>query len=216
MNFEMLENNKLYLQGKIDTAPELSHELYEEVFYIFNLRVPRLSGQDDIIPVLISDKLMQTEDIKKDKMIAIRGQFRSYNKQEDGKSRLVLSVFCREICKLNEESNPNFVELSGYICKQPIFRRTPFDREITDVLIAVNRAYIKSDYIPCIAWGKNARFIANLPISTRLEIIGRIQSREYSKKVTSEETPVVKVAYELSISKITIMESEKEAVEKIG
>lgn len=204
MNHELLENNKVYLQGKVLSKPEFSHEVLNEGFYNLNLEIPRLSGQTDIIPVTISERLLVGKSFNIGEEIAIKGQFRSYNKLEEDKSRLLLTVFARELCEPNSESNPNLVEIFGYICKPPIYRTTPFNREITDMLMAVNRSYNKSDYIPCITWGRNARFVGELKVGTKLEIVGRIQSREYLKKLEGEVEPLKKVAYEISVSKVSL------------
>ena len=203
MNHELLENNKVFLQGTVASEPVYSHEVLNEGFYTLNISIPRLSGQNDIIPVTISERLLNSADIKLNDVIAMRGQFRSYNKIEDNKSKLVLTVFVRELCEVDENSNPNLIEIYGYICKSPIYRTTPFNREITDVLMAVNRAYNKSDYIPCITWGRNARFVGELPVGTKLEMVGRIQSREYLKKQDGDLPPISKMAYEISVSKVT-------------
>jgi len=202
MNHELLENNKVYLQGEVVDEPVYSHEVLNEGFYNLNLSIPRLSGQSDIIPVTISERLLKSANINVGDTIALKGQFRSYNKIENSKSKLVLTVFVRELCEVDNNSNPNIIEIYGYICKSPIYRTTPFNREITDVLMAVNRSYNKSDYIPCITWGRNARFVGELPVGTKLEMVGRIQSREYVKKIEGL-TPVNKTAYEISVSKVT-------------
>lgn len=203
-NHELLNNNTVTLSGKVISEPVLSHKVYDEAFNILQLAVPRLSGQVDIIPITISEKLLSEENVKQNDTLTIKGQFRSYNKLEDGKSRLILTVFVRELIQTDAEQNPNTVEISGYICKDPIFRTTPFNREIADILVAVNRSYNKSDYIPCIAWGRNARFVESLKVGTKINIIGRIQSREYTKVLDKNVDPVVKTAYELSISKINM------------
>ena len=202
MNHELLENNKVYLQGEVVSEPTFSHEVLNEGFYNLEISIPRLSGQNDIIPVTISERLLANSDIKVGQIVALKGQFRSYNKIEENKSKLVLTVFVRELCEADENSNPNIIEIYGYICKSPIYRTTPFNREITDVLMAVNRSYNKSDYIPCITWGRNARFVGELPVGTKLEMVGRIQSREYIKKQEGLE-PMSKIAYEISVSKVT-------------
>lgn len=202
MNHELLENNKVYLQGAVVSEPIYSHEVLNEGFYTLNLAIPRLSGQSDIIPVTISERLLKSAEIEEGKIIALKGQFRSYNKIDENKSKLVLTVFVRELCEVDENLNPNIIEIYGYICKSPIYRTTPFNREITDVLMAVNRSYNKSDYIPCITWGRNARFVGELPVGTKLEMVGRIQSREYVKKQEGLD-PINKVAYEISVSKVT-------------
>ena len=203
MNHELLDNNKVYLQGKVMSEPVYSHDVYDEGFYQLNLAIPRLSGQEDIIPITISERLLANHKINIGEMVAVKGQFRSYNKLEDEKSKLILTVFVRELCEVDENLNPNIVEINGYICKSPVYRTTPFNREITDMLMAVNRSYNKSDYIPCITWGRNARFVGDLPVGTKLEVVGRIQSREYLKKLDEFSEPVKKIAYEISVSKVT-------------
>lgn len=204
-----MDNNKVYLKGEVASDPVYDHTVMEEQFYSLNMRIQRLSGNDDIIPVIMSNKIITANNIKKGDKIALRGQFRSHNKLEEGKSRLILNVFCRELCEWEEQTNPNVVELSGYICKPPIFRTTPFMREITDVLLAVNRNYDKSDYIPCIAWGRNAELVSKLPVGTRLIMSGRIQSREYRKQLENG-TELTKIAYEVSVSSVTNPENTNE------
>lgn len=200
MNYEQMNNNKVYLTGTIVTEPEFSHEVFGEGFYEMKLSVPRLSEQLDILPITISERLITDNLLEIDKNISITGQFRSYNKVEGEKSRLMLTVFVRDVD--TEDNCPvNSIELNGYICKQPIFRTTPFKREISDILVAVNRAYNKSDYIPCIAWGRNARYIKNAEIGERVKISGRIQSRDYQKQLPDGNTEI-RTAYEVSINKI--------------
>ncbi len=200
MNYEQMNNNKVYLRGKIVSKPVFSHEVFDEKFYEFNLEVPRLSDSFDTIPVTISERLIDNK-IELNNELTISGQFRSYNKQQDGKSKLVLTVFVREILENDERANPNMIELNGFICKKPVFRTTPFKREISDVLLAVNRAYNKSDYIPCIAWGRNARFVKDMKVGEPLNIVGRIQSRIYQKRL-SDDVVETKNAYEISIIKL--------------
>lgn len=207
MNYELLQNNNVELWGKIVSEPTYSHTVIDEKFYEFNIEVPRLSDSSDIIPITISEKLFTKDSIKLNDIIALSGQFRSYNKLIDGKSKLMLTVFVRELKEVDTTKNPNIIQLKGFLCKQPIFRTTPFKREISDILLAVNRAYNKSDYIPCIAWGRNAKFVKDLPVGTKLNIEGRIQSRDYQKKLSEEEI-VNKTAYEISISNISIIEKE--------
>ena len=199
--FEQMNNNKVHLEGRILTLPRLSHQVYDENFYEIDLEVPRLSESVDIIPITISEKLLSENSFDVGKTIAINGQFRSYNKQVDGKSKLVLTVFVRELTQAKVESNTNTIELVGFICKEPIYRTTPFKREICDVLVAVNRAYNKSDYLPCIAWGRNARFAKNLDVGEKVSIIGRIQSRGYEKKLENGDIQK-RTAYEISIIKL--------------
>ena len=198
---ENKQNNKVYLKGEIVTEARFSHEMYGEGFYEMDILVKRLSGQADILPVTISERLIEKGNIKVGTELKALGQFRSYNKLVDGKSKLMLTVFVREILYEDYSQNPNNIVLSGYICKPPIYRTTPFNREIADVLIAVNRAYNKSDYIPCIAWGRNARFVKNLAVGEKIALSGRIQSREYQKKISETETKYM-TAYEVSISKL--------------
>ena len=169
----------------------------------------RLSGQADVLPITISERLIQEGMLCRGKTIRACGQFRSYNKIENGKSRLMLTVFVRELLDEREDKTPNSILLSGYICKPPVYRTTPFNREIADVLIAVNRAYNKSDYIPCIAWGRNARFVKNLSVGDRIAVSGRIQSREYQKKFSETDVKTM-TAYEVSVSKLATFEAGEE------
>ncbi len=201
MNSE-IANNKVYLQGIVETVPEFNHIVKDEEFYGFNLSVARLSGQNDIIPIIISKRLIDFYNIKQGNNLAMRGQFRSFNKLENEKRKLILSVFVKEICEWDSEANPNVIELNGFVCKPVIYRTTPFSREICDVLLAVNRNFNKSDYIPCIAWGNNAQIVSQMGVPTNLKIIGRIQSREYTKILENSSLPITKTAYEVSISKL--------------
>ncbi len=209
MNYVLEKNNKVYVFGEIVSDATFSHEVYGEGFYEFSVRVMRLSGQADILPVTLSERLIQGAMLGKGKTLCALGQFRSYNKIENGKSRLMLTIFVRELLDELPDKNPNSILLSGYICKPPVYRTTPFNREIADVLIAVNRAYNKSDYIPCIAWGRNARFVKNLTVGEKIAVSGRIQSREYQKKLSEAETKTM-IAYEVSISKLAAFDSSEE------
>ena len=196
--------NRVFLYGEVASAPVLSHELYGEGFYEFTVGVSRLSGQRDIIPVTVAERLLDGRVLTVGEAIAIDGQFRSYNKMADNRSKLMLTVFVKEF--LDAEipySNPNTVEMLGYICKEPVYRTTPLNREICDLLVAVNRAFNKSDYIPCIAWGRNARFCRSLAVGTRISVAGRIQSRQYVKKINEEESET-RTAYEISVSKVEL------------
>ena len=203
MNYEQMSNNKLRLTGTVTERPVYSHEVCGEEFYETKLSVPRLSGQEDVIPVTLSDRLLARTEVKPGAKRSISGQFRSYNKLEGEHSRLLLTAFAREILPADDEVNPNTIEILGYICKPPVYRTTPFKREICDVLLAVNRAYNKSDYIPRIMWGRNARFIKDMPIGERLWVTGRVQSRIYTKCL-SEDRSEERVAYEVSVSKILV------------
>ncbi len=206
MNNLQENNNKVFISGEILTDAEFSHEVYGEGFYEMNVLVKRLSGQGDVLPVTVSERIIAEENLKKGVTINALGQFRSYNKLIDGKSKLMLTVFIRELLTGVSVKNPNSIVLLGYICKPPVYRTTPFNREIADILIAVNRSYNKSDYIPCIAWGRNARFAKNLEVGEKIAIAGRIQSREYQKRVTDDEVKVM-TAYEVSISKLAACDS---------
>jgi len=200
----LIENNMVTIAGKIISGLEFNHEVYGEGFYLFYLEVPRLSESCDIIPVTISERLIVNQELKEGTFVKIEGQFRSYNNYDKEKNRLILTVFAREIEILESGitmRNPNQIFLNGYICKKPVYRTTPFGREIADILLAVNRPYNKSDYIPCIAWGRNARYSETLPVGTNIKVWGRIQSREYQKKYETGEV-VTKTAYEVSISKM--------------
>ncbi len=206
MNINYDNNNILQLKGKIIQTPTYSHSVLGEGFFETALEVKRLSTEVDILPVTISERLISN--IKVGDEIAIKGQFRSYNKLEDMHSKLMLTVFVREIIDVNNLNITNNINLVGYICKEPIYRTTPFGREIADVLLAVNRAYNKSDYLPCIAWGRNARFVKDLQVGEKLEICGRVQSRNYQKKIGEEL--MTKTAYEISINTINIADEQEQ------
>ena len=191
------------------TEARYSHEVYGEGFYEMDVLVKRLSGQGDVLPVTISERLIESNRLTVGSEISAVGQFRSYNKLVEGKSKLMLTVFVRDLVDGAEAKNPNTIVLSGYICKPPVYRTTPFSREIADILIAVNRAYNKSDYIPCIAWGRNARFVKNLEVGEKIAISGRIQSREYTKRISETETKTM-TAYEVSVCKLAAYENADE------
>ena len=206
MNNVVEKNNKVFISGEIVTEAEFSHEVYGEGFYEMSVLVKRLSGQGDLLPITVSERLIADKNLSVGSEINAFGQFRSYNKLVDGKSKLMLTVFVREILDGVIVQNPNAIVLSGYICKPPVYRTTPFNREIADILLAVNRSYNKSDYIPCIAWGRNARFAKNLAVGEKVAISGRIQSREYQKRLDDDEIKIF-TAYEVSISKLCAYES---------
>ncbi len=202
------DTNKVIMEGRIKDELEFSHSIYGEGFFNTYIEIPRLSENKDILPITISERLIEGVSLAKGNYVLIEGQLRSYNKTINGNNRLILVTFVKEIKILNSElemKNPNQIFLDGFICKKPIYRSTPFGREITDLLIAVNRPYNKSDYIPCIAWGRNARFAENLNIGERIKLWGRIQSREYQKKTLQGEV-INKIAYEVSISKMEVHE----------
>ncbi|MCL2630663.1 MAG: single-stranded DNA-binding protein [Firmicutes bacterium] len=206
--FKMQDNkgsNTVSLIGEVISEPEFSHKVFGEGFYETHLKVSRLSDQYDIIPITVSDRLMQNVPLNVGRIVSVEGQFRSYNKITESRSKLMLTVFVRELeCGESVlDKNPNHIELTGYICKPPVFRTTPFKREICDVLLAVNRAYNKSDYIPCIAWGRNARFAQSLNVGAKVVLFGRVQSREYQKQLNEEEAET-RTAYEISIARISL------------
>ena len=211
MNYEQMNNNKLQLTGIITQEPVYSHEVFGEGFFETMITVPRLSDQTDTIPITISDRLITQKGIEVGDKVSIVGQFRSYNKMEGEKSRLLLTAFVRDVVDESEIENPNQIEICGYICKQPVYRTTPFKREICDVLLAVNRAYNKSDYIPCILWGRNARFVQSLPVGSNISVSGRIQSRKYVKNLGDDRVEE-RVAYEVSVSKVTLEKDEHSGI----
>lgn len=206
----IMENNEVTISGKVVSNLEFSHEVYGEGFYRFMLEVSRLSDSADIIPVTISERLMSERRLEVGDVVEIEGQFRSYNSYNNTGNKLVLTVFTREVKYLDDEKsikNPNQIYLNGYICKKPIYRTTPFGREISDILLAVNRSYNKSDYIPCIAWGRNARYSQGLETGDNVMIWGRIQSRTYQKKFDNGDI-VNRIAYEVSVSKIKMSSAD--------
>ena len=223
MDTNYLENNYLTLVGKVTGEKKFSHEIYGERFYIFNLSIPRLSGNADIIPITVSERLIKEDTLQEGKKLLIKGQFRSYNSYENEKNRLILTVFAKDVMEVEDDSEEesdivrkdiitNEVVLVGYICKKPIYRQTPFGREISDLLLAVNRAYNKSDYIPCIAWGRNARFCQNLEVGSQVKVVGRVQSRTYEKK-HEDGTIENRVAYEVSIGSLEVIEEKDNEAE---
>ncbi len=216
MQYELKENNLINLKGKILSECEFNHEVYGEGFYTFYIETNRLSNSSDILPVTISERLINSNIIKVGNYIEIFGQIRSYNSFSENKNKLILTVFVRDIKQSDnsQNKNPNQVTLNGYICKKPIYRTTPFGREITDILLAVNRAYNKSDYIPCISWGRNAIFANKLDVGENLLVSGRMQSRIYQKKIENGEF-IERTAYEVSISKIEVLSKQKNPFNEI-
>jgi len=211
MTDKVIENNQVTIMGEIVSDFSYSHEIFGEGFYMVDVKVQRLSDSSDILPLMISERLIDVTADYKGCFVEVNGQFRSYNRHEERKNKLVLSVFAREIFfvdEVEESSKTNQIYLDGYLCKEPIYRKTPLGREIADLLIAVNRPYGKSDYIPCICWGRNARYASNFKVGERCGIWGRIQSRDYVKKI-DEEHAERKVAYEVSVSKLEIYDDEE-------
>ncbi len=208
MTDKVIENNQVTIMGEIVGGFVFSHEIFGEGFYLVDVSVKRLSDSFDVIPLMVSERLIDVTGDYQGMYVCVNGQFRSYNRHEERKNRLVLSVFAREIEfieELEESSKTNQIYLDGYICKEPIYRKTPLGREIADVLLAVNRPYGKSDYIPCICWGRNARYANNFQVGERCAVWGRIQSREYMKKLSESEVEK-RVAFEVSVSKLELLE----------
>lgn len=204
MTDKVIENNQVSVIGEVVSDFTFSHEVFGEGFYMLDIRVSRLSDSADVIPIMVSERLMDVKKDYKGMNVSVSGQFRSYNRHEEKKNRLVLSVFAREIEfveDVDDSVKTNQIFLDGYICKAPVYRKTPLGREIADLLIAVNRPYGKSDYIPCICWGRNARFASTFEVGGNAQVWGRIQSREYMKKI-DEENSEKRIAYEVSVSKL--------------
>ena len=205
---KVIENNQVTIMGTIVSGYQFSHEIFGENFYMVDVQVPRLSDSADIIPIMISERIVNVEADAVGANVIINGQFRSYNRHESKKNRLLLSVFARDIefvDEVLENEKTNQIYLDGYICKPPVYRKTPLGREITDLLLASNRPYGKSDYIPCICWGRNARYASSFEVGMRCVIWGRIQSREYMKKINEDELER-RIAYEVSVSKLELFE----------
>ena len=208
MSDKIIENNQVTIMGEIVSTFAFSHEVFGEGFYMVDVSVRRLSNSVDTIPVMISERLIDVEQDYRGEFLMVSGQFRSYNRHDEQKNRLVLSVFAREVSFIEEEldgAKTNNILLDGYICKLPIYRKTPLGREIADLLLAVNRPYGKSDYIPCICWGWNARFASAFEVGEHVQVLGRIQSREYVKKLSETETEK-RTAYEVSVSKLECLD----------
>ena len=206
----LLENNEVQLEGVVDSEPILSHEIYGEVFYKFYILVSRLSECVDRILITASERILKSINLLKGASIQIEGQYRSYNNYSGEGSKLILTVFAKNIYPMTKTLlSPNYIYLNGYVCKEPTYRTTPFGREIADILLAVNRHYGKSDYIPCIAWGRNAKYCADLAVGTNLKVWGRIQSRGYKKKI-EDDLYEERIAYEVSISKLELIENKRD------
>ena len=208
MTEKLKENNQVLMRGVISSGFTFSHQVLGEGFYMTELQVKRLSDTEDRIPVMISERLVDITQDPVGEYVEIRGQFRSYNKHEEDHNRLILSLFAREIKYANEEEEPdhlNNIFLDGYICKPPVYRKTPLGREIADILLAVNRSYDKSDYVPCICWGRNACYASSLEVGSHLQMQGRIQSRKYARRLDDENTEE-RVAYEVSVGRLEYIE----------
>lgn len=211
MSDKIIENNQVTIIGEVASAFTYSHEVFGEGFYMVDVLVRRLSNSNDRIPLMVSERLLDVTQDYRGAFIMVSGQFRSYNRHEEQKNRLVLSVFAREVEFIEEEpdgAKTNHILLEGYICKKPVYRKTPLGREIADLLLAVNRPYGKSDYIPCICWGRNARYASGFEVGEHVQILGWIQSRDYVKKLSETETEV-RTAYEVSVSKLECLGEEE-------
>ena len=208
MTDKVFDNNQVSIAGEVISDFTFSHDVFGEGFYVLEVEISRLSNSFDMIPIMVSERLIDVKQDYKGKYVEILGQFRSYNRHEESKNKLVLSVFTREIKisdELSEGAKPNHIFLDGFVCKSPIYRKTPLGREIADVLLAVNRPYGKSDYIPCICWGRNARFAETFAVGGHVQIWGRIQSREYQKKMNENDFEK-RIAYEVSVSKLEYLD----------
>lgn len=203
MSYELMNNNVATICGVVTEEPRYSHQMFGEGFYESVLTVPRLSDQVDVIPFTVSERLLTDGAIEVGNTVTLSGQLRSYNKLVDGKSKLLLTLFVRDVWENDDSRNPNTIDIVGYVCKSPVYRMTPFKREISDLLLAVNRAYNKSDYLPCIAWGRNARFVKDINVGEKVIVNGRIQSRDYQKTLENGEIET-RVAYEVSINRIEL------------
>ena len=207
IKMERTENNVVKLTGTIVAGYEYSHSVMGENFYATELVSRRGSGTEDIVKILVSERLIDVSENDIGRRVSVEGQYRSFNSHEEHGSKLLLQVFVKKIEKITEDIEENSIYLDGFICKPPIYRMTPLGREIADVLLAVNRAYGKSDYITCIMWGRNARFAEVLEVGSRIKVNGRIQSRGYVKKYEDHEEE--KRAYEVSISTFELGEEVK-------
>lgn len=207
-----IENNTVTLIGEIISDFQFSHEVFGEGFYIFDLKVERRSNAVDVLPVIISERLLDVKSSAVGAKVIIKGQLRSFNEQCGEHRKLIMTVFVRDIENVEDETefrNANDVVLKGYICKEPVYRKTPLGREIAEIVLTVNRPYGKSDYIHCICWERNARFLAMQPVGTKIEITGRFQSREYKKRINETDFET-RTAFEVSVSKLEVIENECE------
>lgn len=200
------ENNEVKVSGIVKGNFEFSHEVCGEKFYRWHIQANRASGFVDEVPILISERIINVNDSWNGRRVRVSGQFRSYNQHIDDKAKVVLNVFVEEIEEIEEmAADENEIELIGFVCKTPTYRKTPLGREISDLLIAVNRPYGRSDYIPCVAWGRNARYTHSFELGKKIHISGRVQSREYTKKLSENESEI-RTAYEVSIGMLEVIE----------
>ena len=203
--------NSIHLRGHVCQPLQFGHELFGEQFFVTTLRVPRLSGAEDFLPITLSERLLIDEPIAAGSILCLDGQLRSYNKVVEGSGRLLITAFAQRLLPEEDEENPNRVQLTGALCKAPSYRTTPFGREIADLMLAVNRAYGKSDYIPCITWGRTARFASHLHVGDKVQLLGRFQSRAYQKQL-ADGTVVSKMAYEVSVGRLTMAADPEQPV----
>lgn len=198
--------NGIHLRGHVCQPLQFGHELFGEQFFVTTLRVPRLSGAEDFLPITLSERLLIDEPIAAGSILCLDGQLRSYNKVVEGSGRLLITAFAQRLLPEEDEENPNRVQLTGALCKAPSYRTTPFGREIADLMLAVNRSYGKSDYIPCITWGRTARFASHLKVGDKVTLLGRFQSRAYQKQLP-DGTVIGKTAYEVSVGRLTMADA---------
>ena len=196
------ENNFVRLVGTLAGRPEFSHMGRGQKFYCFPLEVMRLSGNSDILNIIVSVDKLSVLEIQSASKLQVTGQIRSFNNRSGSGAKLVITVFAKELsfCEAEDE---NIVMLRGTFCKEPKLRCTPMVRDICDLMLAVNRHYGRSDYLPCICWGLRAREAAELGVGTKLNILGRIQSRNYIK--VSESGSVEKTAFEVSVTDFSLI-----------
>ena len=188
-------DNQITLRGQLMALPHLSHENHGKKFYRFTLEVPRLSGAVDLLPVVAEESILNRMDISAGTMLTVQGQIRSHNIRENGMRRLLIFVFAASV--ICEDGEPiNDVLISGPLCREPNYRRTPLGREICDVMLAVPRAFSRADYLPCILWGRTAVEAAQCHVRDVVTISGRLQSRIYTK--LTEEGAEERTAYEIS------------------
>lgn len=200
-------NNYVRITGYVDKFV-YDHTAYDERFYSSFVHSQRRSGTVDDIPVIASEYLVKKDDFD-GKYVEIDGEFRSMNMEVEGKSKLILQIFAKNIRTTQEKADDeNKIVLNGFVVKKPVYRITPSGREITNMLIAVNRPRWRSDYIPCVCWGRSAKWAEDLTVGTAIFIEGRIQSRTYVKKLSDEEREV-RTAYEVSIGKMEVNDDEK-------
>ena len=189
--------NHITLCGTLRALPEYSHSNHERRFFRFELEVERLSGTADVLPVMAAEDVLMAADLFAGGRFLVEGQIRSFNSRAESGRRLIISVFAESVTT-TEQPPQNDAVLTGTICKPPIYRRTPLGREICDVMLAVPRQYQRTDYIPCILWGRSAQEAASALPGSKLHVTGRLQSRDYIKVIDGES--FTRTAYELSVT----------------